>query len=129
MQRGSWSVIGALIVTISACAHGQRAVTGQPLTEPLPVSVNVTNNAQSAMEIFAIGSGTSYRMGVVAPGIARRFELRLSMVGSGGRVQFLAQASGAGPRVQSDEIVLSPGDVVDFEITTNLIGSRAIVRP
>jgi hypothetical protein len=129
MQRGSRSVIGALMVTICACAHGQRAATGQPLTEPLPVSVNVTNNAQSAMEIFAIGSGTSYRMGVVAPGIARRFELRLSMVGSGGRVQFLAQASGAGPRIQSDEIVLSPGDVVDFEITTNLIGSRAIVRP
>jgi hypothetical protein len=127
MQGRSLSIIGALIVTISACAHGQRA--GQPLTEPLPVSVNVTNNAQSAMEIFAIGSGTSYRMGVVAPGIARRFELRLSMVGSGGRVQFLAQASGAGPRIQSDEIVLSPGDVVDFEITTNLIGSRATVRP
>jgi hypothetical protein len=129
MKRGSGSVISALIVTISACAHGHGAATGQPQTEPLPVSVNVTNNSQSAMEIFAIGSGTSYRLGVVAPGIARRFELRLSMVGSGGRVQFLAQASGAGPRIQSDEILLSPGDVVDFEITTNLIGSRATVRP
>ena len=44
-------------------------------------------------------------------------------------VQFLAQASGTGPRVQSDELVVSPGDIVDFEITTNLIGSRATVRP
>ena len=129
MQGRSLSIIGALMVTIFACTHGHGADSQNPQTEPLPVGVNVTNNSQSAMEIYAVGSGTSYRIGVVAPGLARRFELRLGMIASGGHVHFLAQASGQGPRVQSEELVLAPGDVVDFEIATNLVGSRATVRP
>jgi len=81
------------------------------------------------MEIFVLGNGTSHHLGTVAPGVPRRFELRPGMVAAGGHVQFLAQASGAGPRVSTDEVIVAPGDVVDFEITTNLIGSRATVRP
>ena len=68
-------------------------------------------------------------MGTVAPGIGRSFDLRSGTIAAGGRVQFVAQATGAGPRVQSEHLKLSPGDVVDFEITTSLVGSRATVRP
>jgi hypothetical protein len=123
-------VIAALFVT-TACAHraGTAADPRQPRPQTAPVSVNVTNNSQSSMEIFVRGNGTSYHLGTVAPGVPRRFEVPPGMVAASGHVQFLAQASGAGPRVQTDEVLVTPGDVVDFEIATSLVGSRATVRP
>jgi hypothetical protein len=81
------------------------------------------------MEIFVIGSGTTYRIGSVAPGLPRTFQLRSATIAAGSHVLFVAQATGAGPRIETDEVVVTPGDIVDFEITTNLVGSRATVRP
>ena len=131
MQRGMRLVIAALVMTTFGCPHGSGTATdpGQLQPQAAPVTVYVTNNYQSAMEIFVLGNGTSHHLGTVAPGVPRSFELRPGMVAAGGHVQFLAQASGAGPRVSTDEVIVAPGDVVDFEITTNLIGSRATVRP
>jgi len=120
--------IAALFVTNAACRHG-TADAGDMQPHVAPVSVNVTNNSQSSMEIFVDGGGTTYRIGSVAPGIPRRFELRAAMLAAGGHVRLWAQASGAGPRVTTDEIVVRPGDVVDFELTTSLVGSRATVKP
>lgn len=128
MRVGLRLVSAAVIVTISACAHG-RGSPGELRPDAAPVVVNVVNNYATSMEIYAVGGGTSYHIGSVAPGITRSFELRLAMIASGGHVAFLAQATGAGPRVQSDQLVLSPGDIVDFEITTNLVGSQATVQP
>jgi len=123
--------LAVLFAATAACAHrgGTAADSKQLGPQEARVSVNVTNNYQSAMEIFVLGNGTSHHLGTVAPGVPRSFELRPGMVAAGGHVQFLAQASGAGPRVSTDEVIVAPGDVVDFEITTNLIGSRATVRP
>jgi len=131
MQRGMRLVIAALVMTTFGCPHGSGTATdpGQLQPHAAPVTVYVTNNYQSAMEIYAVGGGTSYRLGTVAPGVPRHFELRPGMIATGGQVQFVAQATGAGPRVQSDQLVLAPGDIVDFEITTNLVGSHATVRP
>jgi hypothetical protein len=129
MHGGLRFAIAALFVITAACRHGTAADAGEMQPHVNPVSVNVTNNSQSSMEIFVVGGGTTYRIGSVAPGIPRRFELRPALLAAGGHVQFLAQASGAGPRVYTDEIVVSPGDIVDFEITTSLVGSHATVRP
>ncbi len=93
------------------------------------VLVNVTNNYSTTMEIFEVGSGTVNRLGSVSPGLDRTFVLHRIMLLSNGEVQFLAQATGAGPRVTSDPVQVHPGDVVDFEISAVLVGSRAVVRP
>jgi hypothetical protein len=120
--------IAVLIMTGAACSHHHGATAG-PQPARLPVTVNVTNNYETSIEVFAVGAGTSYHIGSVAPGIVRSFELSMNLIGSGGSVRFLAQVTGYGPRVQTDDVVLSPGDVVDFEITTNFFDSRATVRP
>jgi len=124
-------VIAALLAATSACAHpGATGGAPAPVRPPAArVTVNVTNNSQSSMEIFVVGNGTSHHLGSVAPGVPRSFDLPPAMVAASGHVQFLAQASGAGPRVQTDEVMVAPGDVVDFEIATSLVGSRATVRP
>jgi len=103
---------------------------GEVAQETDSVVVYVTNNWSLPMEIFAIGVGTSYRMGTANPGMPSQFTLRRTMLATDGQVQFIAQATGIGPRATSEVLWLRSGDlVVDFEITTNLIGSRATVRP
>jgi alpha-amylase len=103
---------------------------GLPAEANDSVVVNVTNNYAIAMEVYAVGAGTSYRMGIVSPAIPRRFVLRRAMLASDRQISFVAQASGYGPRVQTEPIRLQSGDViVDFEIATVLIGSRATIRP
>ena len=148
MQGGLQFALAALFVTTSACAHrrGSAADPEQLRPHAARVSVNVTNNSQSAMEIFVVGNGTSYHMGTVTPGVPRSFELPPGMVAAGGHLQFVAQVRtveaelpalflSLGARliglgiVRSDEVLVAPGDVVDFEIMTNLVGSRATVRP
>lgn len=128
MQNSLRFVMVALIMTGAACAHHHGAAPG-PQPARLPVTVNVTNNYETSIEIFAVGAGTSYHIGSVAPGLVRSFELSMNMIGSGGSVRFLAQVTGYGPRVQTDDVVLAPGDIVDFVVTTNFLDSRATVRP
>jgi alpha-amylase len=93
------------------------------------VVVYVTNNYETPMEVYASGSGVQYRMGTVNPGIVSRFVVRWDLLSISRLVEFVAQASGYGPRARTGEVWLSPGDVVDFVIATQLVGSRAVVRP
>ncbi|MGD0484264.1 MAG: hypothetical protein ABSB58_06375, partial [Gemmatimonadales bacterium] len=105
------------------------------LSEGLPEGANdsvvvyVTNNYEVPMEIVAFGSGTSYRMGVVNPGIESRFVLRRAMLATTGDVGFVVHASGYGPQKTIESIRIAPGDTVDVVIATFLAGSRAVVRP
>jgi hypothetical protein len=78
------------------------------------------------MEIYAVGAGTSYRMGMVLPGFVGEFVLSQAVMGNG-MVEFIAHATRQAP-VRSDRLLLIPGDVVDFEIATNLANSIATVR-
>jgi hypothetical protein len=94
------------------------------------ITVYVTNDYETSMEIYASGSGTQYRMGVVNPGIPSRFVIRRDLLAGNRQIQFFAQASGYGPRARSDVLQLRSGDVaIDFVISPTLIGSRATIRP
>ena len=93
------------------------------------VVVYVTNNWELPMDVFAQGSGTTYRLGTVNPGIVSRFVLRTDLLSTDRMIQFAAQSTGFGPQITVDPIMIAPGDIVDFNIATQLIGSRAEVRP
>jgi hypothetical protein len=129
MHRGWRVLIVGLLAAGSACAHRRGAVTdtGGPQPAERPVRVHVINHYKEGMEVSATGAGIVQRLGLVSPGIDRDFVLPQALVGSGS-VTFVAQPSGFGPKVQSEEVRIRPGAVVDFEIMTNLIGSRATVR-
>ena len=100
-----------------------------PRPENDTVVVYVTDNYALPMDIFAIAAGTTFRMGVVNPGIESRFVLRPDLMATDRQVTFVAQATAVGPHFVADPIPVSPGDIIDFTIETNLIGSRAVVRP
>ena len=127
MRGGLQFVIAALFVATAACAHGRGTATNA--NGPLPaVRVHVSNHYKTEMEIYATGSGTTQRLGLVAPGLEREFDIPQLMVVAGS-VTFTAHPSGVGPIVRSEEVRIRPGDFVDFEIATNLVGSQAWVRP
>jgi hypothetical protein len=130
MNRLSRVVIAGLLATSSACAHSRRAATDSANPQPndRPVRVHVVNHYNEAMEIVATGIGTTQRLGLVAAGLEREFVLPQSMVGNGS-IKFQAQPSGYGRVVTSEQLVIRAGNIVDFEIATNLIGSRATLRP
>ena len=125
MLRGSRVLIAGLLLTAAACSRRQANTDS---TQPrAAIRVFVTNNWELSMEVYVRGSGANHRLGLVAPGASREFILPMALVGNG-PIQFLAQTSGDNRTVTTTELVLGPGDIVDFEITTQLLDSRATVR-
>ena len=96
---------------------------------PDSVLVFVQNDYDIPMEAYVVGAGTYYRMGTVSPGIVSRFVLRKNILSTDHNVEFVAQAAGYGPQARTGLMRVMPGDIVDFYIAVNLIGTRASVRP
>jgi hypothetical protein len=127
---GSWSLITGLVLTSSACAYGTGTASDTwRAEEPAgAVQLNVTNLYNGPMEIYAIGSGTSYRIGLVNPGLTGSFVVRPVMIVNG-PVEFLARAGNGIALARSGPMLLAPGNVVDFKLDTTPWNSVATVRP
>jgi hypothetical protein len=123
--RGLRILAPALLLTASACAH-----SGGEELQPTgsPVSVEVTNRHALPMEIYAIGSGITHRLGTVHPGMGGHFVVPQNLVGNGS-VRFEARPSGNGQPFRSGEILLAPGSVVDFVIGAQMFNSTVTRRP
>lgn len=124
------TLIAGLALTIAACAYGRGTTPGASLAAPAgtPVQLIVTNNSGAPMQVYAVGSGTSWRMGTVLPGLVGQFVLPQAMLGADA-VEFLASPGDGNPPVRSGRLVLAPGNVVDFEIEAQALNSTARVRP
>jgi hypothetical protein len=122
--------IAGLFIVASACARNRGPAPDGSGNEIMdrPVRVHVVNHYKDAMEIVVVGAGTTQRLGLVAAGLTADFTVPQSIVGSG-KAEFRAQPSGYGQLVRTDPLVIRPGNIVDFEIATNLIGTRANARP
>ena len=107
------------VVLLSAGAEAAGAGRGD-------VVLVVTNNYVMPVAVFARGAGTDYQVGTVLPGIEGRFIIRKAMLGSG-TVEFLGNPADGARQISSGGLLLRPGDVVRFVITTHLIGSYADV--
>lgn len=89
--------------------------------------VEVINHHNGPVEIHAVGSGMSYRVGTVLPGLSSRFALRPVMTASG-PVELVAAAGHGRPAIRSGRLLLGPGDIVDFRIAGSPLTSGATVR-
>jgi hypothetical protein len=115
----------ALLFTVSACSHSGA---GEVKPTDIPVSVEVTNQHALPMEIYALASGITQRLGTVHPGMVSHFSVPQNLVGNGS-VQFEARPTGGGQPFRSGEILLAPGAVVDFMIAARLFNSTVTRRP
>jgi hypothetical protein len=127
MLRGLGILVPALLLTASACA---RSGGGGDEVKPsdIPVYVEVTNQHALPMDIYALGSGITHRMGTVHPGLAGRFVVPQTLVGNGS-VELEARSSGAGQPFRSGDLLLAPGAGVDFVIAPQLFNSTVTQRP
>jgi hypothetical protein len=123
--RALRTVIPALLLTLSACSHSS-GVEVKPSS--IPVSVEVTNLHALPMEVFALGSGITQRLGTVHPGMEAHFNIPQTLVGNGS-VQLEAHPSGGGRPFRSGDVLLAPGAVLDFTIAPQLFNSTVTRRP
>jgi hypothetical protein len=123
--RGLRILAPALLLTASACAR-----SGGEELEPTgtAVSVEVTNRHALPMEVYAMGSGITHRLGTVHPGMAGHFVVPQNLVGNSS-VRLEARPSGNGQPFRSGEILLAPGAVVDFVIAPQMFNSTVTLRP
>lgn len=112
-----------MLLSGSGCRRG----AGTPIPAVAQVRIVVTNHYTSPMEVTAVGSNISHRLGIVHPGMVGEFLLPQAMVG-GGTLELFA-GDGHGPPARSGPLLLSPGVVVDFAIRNPLFNSTASVRP
>lgn len=123
MPRGWWVLVSGLLLAAPACGGGRApAPTGEP------VRVDVTNNFALPLEVYAVGSSITHRLGIVHPGMTTRFNLPPSMIGNGS-VELQARPSAPGAQqARSGVLLLDPGDIVTFMITPQLFNSTATIR-
>jgi len=121
------SAAAGLVLAALACTHAatpKEAAT--PTKSGSEVRVEVTNHYSLSADLYAVASGIKQRLGTVNPGVTRTFLLPPNMLGAG-PLSITAEITNENP-VVSGSLQLVPGDVVEFEIATHLIGSTAHVR-
>jgi hypothetical protein len=123
--RGLGVLVAGLLLTVCACTHSGG---GEVRPSDEQVSVEVTNRHALPMEIYAVGSGITHRLGTVHPGLSSHFLLPQNLIGSSS-VQFEARPGGALQPFRSGEILLAPGSVVDFVVGAQIFNSTVTRRP
>jgi hypothetical protein len=126
--RGWLMLVPGLLLAGSACARGGGEGESETPPNNSPVRVEVTNNYALPIEIYAVGSGITHRMGTVHPGMAGRFVVPQNLIGSGS-VELQARPGTTKPPFRSGPLLLAPGTIVDFMIAPQLFNSTATLRP
>ena len=96
-----------------------------------PVHVEVDNRNGQPIEVSAIGAGTTYRLGVVHPGMRAHFVIPANVL-SAGSVELAATPGTPGARSQvyrSGPMLVSPGKVIDLLVAAELFNSKTSIRP
>ena len=96
----------------------------------------VRNDFPATVDVYAIrqGGGPEVRLGQVFSGRTDRLRLDRVLIGSGVGVAFVAIPSAPRPRTGATRAVsggfpVNAGDVVRFNVTTDLQSSTAFVKP
>ncbi len=151
MHREPLTCVTLLVLAGAACAHRSPAVPEASELQPADAVTVYITNRMGPVEVLAVAGPTSYQMGYLDEGARKRFVLRLGSQ-SGRGVEFVARprrAATAAPSqgpvpctcgssarptpsltlrdARSGELMLTPGDIVDWEIREG--SSRATLRP
>jgi hypothetical protein len=125
MLRRLWTLIPALLLGIVACGHGPANDEPQPIDQP--VRVEARNNYALPVDLYAVGSGITHRLGTVHPGMSASFTIPQNLLAGNG-VELQARSSPSTRGFTSEELLLRPGTVVDFWIAPQLFSSTVTLR-
>lgn len=129
-MRGIRMLVAAGLIAAGAAGCAANAASsdrGSVQAAANAVTVSVQNDYMLAMDIYAVTSGHSMRLGSVGPGMHDTLVLDPAFMPNG-FVEIVAQPTGGGRVVRSGELNPAAGQTIDFLIDTNLVGSRATIR-
>jgi hypothetical protein len=92
------------------------------------VRVEVRSNHALPVEIYAIGSGITQRLGTVDPGMDAHFVIPANLTKSGS-VVLQASPTASSQRFRSGELLLAPGTIVELIVAPQLFSSTGTLRP
>ncbi|MQA90302.1 MAG: hypothetical protein GEU90_08705 [Gemmatimonas sp.] len=129
MTRNRWffGLVAAQLAFAGCWPFGQEEEPAGPGPAEGPPLVEVTNMHWAPVNIYAIHSGTSLRLGTLTTNQTERFELpsRLEM---GGDVRFIVDPVGATYRYTSDAVFAQSGLVIVLRVENNLNLSSISIR-
>jgi hypothetical protein len=123
--RRVWALAACLLLGAFACAKGGA---DEPGPNDSPVRVEVTSHHALPVEIYAIGSGITQRLGTVDPGMDAHFVIPANLTKSGS-VVLQASPTASSQRFRSGELLLAPGTIVELIVAPQLFSSTATLRP
>jgi len=99
------------VALLSACMASQGPQQAQVAT-----AISVDNQSSSDMTIYALRSGQRVRLGLATGLKVSTFTIPSTLIFGATPLKFLADPIGANRLPVSDEITVSPGDVVTLTI-------------
>ncbi len=118
MSRTMAWVTALVISSAAAACTGNGGLNGTVQPVSGAASMQVTNNSQLAMDVYARSNGITQRLGTVTPGLNSSFVLQPEMLRDG-PIELFAQPIGGGRVIRSGALAVSPGGIVDFYIGPN----------
>jgi hypothetical protein len=108
----------------SACAHtGQAAGDLAPATA---IGLSVTNQNFLDMDVYAVSDGLATRLGTVNGNNSRIFTLNPSLAVRDLRI--VATPIGGNGQASTGEVIVSPGQTIEFRIGSTLRNSSVSIR-
>jgi hypothetical protein len=108
----------------SACAHtGQAAGDLAPATA---IGLSVTNQNFLDMDVYAVSDGLATRLGTVNGNNSRIFTLNPSLAVRDLRI--VATPIGGNGQASTGEVIVSPGQTIEFRIGSTLRNSTVSIR-
>ena len=114
----AWRVLAGLGlgVSLAACAHRAPAATAGPNAATF---VDVDNQGWIDMDVYAISHGQRVRLGTAIGAKQTRFKIPSYLIATLTPLRFLADPIGGRRSPVSEEITVSPGDVIKLTIPPN----------
>ncbi len=113
-----WDDLLAVLQVIDPLVHSVGTVA-------TAIAVEVVNYHLSDVRVVVIrGSAVRYRLGVVTTNSSSSFELSESILPAGSRIRLVAEVIGGSGRVETEEIRVRPGLVIQWTVETRLSQSN-----
>ena len=116
----------ALLLGLAACAHHNQLGQEEDVRQE-PVAVHVRNENFLDMNVYVIAGGVSRRLGTVTGNGSGDFSINWSVANGQSLVMTAVPIGGSG-RAVSPQLTVSPGQVIEFKIGSQLRQSAAVVH-
>jgi len=114
----------ATTVSASACSKTGRAAGD--VAPAMSIGLTVMNQNFLDMDVYAVSDGLATRIGTVTGNNTRSFSLHPSLASRDLRI--VATPIGGNGRASSGEVIVSPGQTIEFKIGSILRNSSVSVR-